>query len=85
MPRVCLTAAQKEAAAIQARHKRLTDGIKVHKVLHDLTWAQEAERLGVDVRTLRKLLKGEPCRVSMLSMWRLLDAAGLTPGKEEKV
>ena len=56
MPRVCLTAAQKEAAVIQARHKRLTDGIKVHKVLHDLTWAQEAERLGVDVRTLRKFL-----------------------------
>ena len=49
MPRVTLTAAQREAAKKQDRAKKLADGLLIHKALGRLTYEQMAQQLGIPV------------------------------------
>ena len=45
MPRVALTAAQREAAKIADRHKALSDGLLIYKAVHRITFAHSRPRL----------------------------------------
>ena len=83
MPRIALTAAQREAAKIADRHKALSDGLLIYKAVHRITFAQQAKALGINPRTLSKVINGEPCQLPLLAVWRMLDMAGLSPAKKE--
>ena len=50
MPRVALTAAQREAAKIADRHKALSDGLLIYKAVNRITFAQQAKALGINPR-----------------------------------
>lgn len=84
MPRIALTAAQREAAKIADRNKALSDGLLIYKAVNRITFAQQAKTLGINPRTLNKVINGESCQLPLSTVWRMLDMAGLSTNKNKE-
>lgn len=84
MPRVKLTAAQRETAKKQDRAKKLADGLMVHKALTRSTFQDMAEQLDVDVKILRKAIKGEQVYVPLEKALNILLMSGVVELKKER-
>lgn len=76
MPRVTLTAAQREAAKKQDRAKKLADGLLIHKALGRLTYEQMAQELGIDKRCLRKIVDGQDCYIPVSAALAMVEMIG---------
>lgn len=76
MPRVALTAAQREAAKKQDRAKKLADGLLTHKALSRLTYDQMAQEFGIDKRCLRKIVNGQDCYIPVSSALAMFEMVG---------
>lgn len=76
MPKVALTAAQREAAKKQDRAKKLADGLLVHKALGRLTYEQMARELGIDKRCLRKIVDGQDCYIPVSAALAMVEIVG---------
>lgn len=77
MPRVALTAEQREAYRKKDRMTALSEGLRIHKVLLGLTYEQMAKKAGMDVRCLRKIINGDDAYITVNSAMELMDMAGL--------
>lgn len=84
MPRVCLTASQRESAKKADQAKALADGLMVHKALTRSTFQDMAEQLDVDVKILRKAIKGEQVYVPLEKALNILLMAGVVEMKKER-
>lgn len=84
MPRVALTAEQREAYRKKDRMTALSEGLRIHKVLLGLTYEQMAKKAGMDVRCLRKIINCEDAYISAYSAMELFDMAGMGKKKDEK-
>lgn len=77
MPRVYLTAAQREEAKTTQRLKALGDGIAIYGAKKRLNQKNLAEDLGLNIRTVSKLLDGKPVALSTEQLFRILEKAGM--------
>ena len=83
MPRVYLTAEQRETARYDARAQRIAEGLAVFKVRQHLRNREIGRTLGIRDETVARLLDGDrTVRMTMEQMWKLEDIAKLW---EEKV
>lgn len=73
MPKVLLTASQREEAKKRDRAKKLADGLLIHKALGRLTYEQMASDLGIDKRCLRKIMDGVDCYVPVSAALAMMD------------
>lgn len=82
MPKVCLTDKQKAQARQARRDKFVSDGLLSYKAKAGLTYADMAERLGITVQSLRRIIRRQPCNLPFSVYWGVLDmvAEGGTAG-----
>ena len=73
MPRVYLTAEQREAARQAARAKDLADSLLVHKALKRTTFQAMAEETGISRQALSKISRGEDVCLPLSSTLRLME------------
>lgn len=85
MPKVYLTAEQRQAASYDARAQRLAEGLAVFKVRQHLRNRDIGRTLGIRDETVARLLDGDrTVRMTMEQMWKLEDIAKLRYAEEEK-
>lgn len=81
MPRVCLTAEQRQAARYDARARKLGDGLAVFKVRNHLRNRDIGRTLCIRDETVARLLDGDrTVRLPLETLWKLEDLIRL---KEE--
>ena len=73
MPKVCLTDKQKAQARQARRDKFVSEGLLAYKAKEGLTYADMAERLGINVQSLRHIIQGKPCNLPFSVFWGVLD------------
>lgn len=76
MPRVTLTASQREANKKADRAKHLAERLLIHKALGRLTYEQMAEQFGIDKRCLRKIVDGQDCYIPMSAALAMVEIVG---------
>ncbi len=77
MPKVYLTQAQREQAAIDKIRVRISDGIAVQKVRKKLSNEQVAKGLELGRNTVGHILNGDDVKLPINQTLRLLRFAGL--------
>lgn len=77
MPKVCLTAAQKERARFEAKSRAMADGLAAFKNKEKLSNDQIGHEIGLSHVTVAKLLDGENVRIPVYTMWKLLALSGI--------
>lgn len=77
MPRVYLTASQKEEAANRQYLERLAKGLLIYKAVNRMTAKQLAEDLKINIRTLNKLVNVESVALSTDKLRKVLEVAGM--------
>lgn len=82
MPRVYLTAEQRERAAIDKIRLALSDGIAVQKSRSRLTNKDVAHGLELGERTIANIINQEDVKLTVSQTIRLLRFAGLTVAKK---
>ena len=83
MPRVYLTAEQREQAAIDKIRLALSDGIAVQKSRNRLTNKDVAHSLELGERTIANIINQEDVKLPISQVIRLLKLAGLSIVKKE--
>ncbi len=83
MPRVYLTAEQREQAAIDKIRLALSDGIAVQKSRNRLTNKDVAHGLELGERTIANIINQEDVKLPISQVIRLLKFAGLSIVKKE--
>ena len=77
MPRVYLTAAQREQAKISQRLNALGDGIAIYGAKNRLDQKHLAEDLGLNIRTVSKLMDGQSVNISTERLFRIFEKVGM--------
>ena len=77
MPRVALTAAQRQAQRWAAWSSALADGLLYYKAKHRMTSECLAKGLNIDNKTLRKLVDEQSVSLPLEKLWAVLEVAGL--------
>ena len=77
MPRGYMTAAQREAAKVSQRLNALGDGIAIYKAKNRLDQKHLAEDLGLNIRTVSKLMDGQPVALSTVRLFRIFEKVGM--------
>lgn len=75
MPRVYLTAEQREKAHLEDRKKALAMGLLAYRATKKITAGEQARVLGINPRSLTKVLAGEPCHLPIEVFWKMQDMA----------
>lgn len=83
MPRVALTAAQRQAQRWAAWSSALADGLLYYKAKHRMTSECLAKGLNIDNKTLRKLVDEQSVSLPLEKLWAVLEAAGLEVRRRE--
>ena len=78
MPRVYLTAEQREAAAIQRLQEMMADGLAVRKRRSQQTYAEMGRDVGITGQTMSRLMAGQNPRMTVSQVFCLMRMAGLT-------
>lgn len=81
MPRVYLTQEAKEAARRGEMSRALGDALAMKKHRERKSVEDLAKEAGIARQSMDKLLRGENVRVEVLSMWKILEMAGMTVKK----
>lgn len=77
MPKVCLTEAQRQEAAIQATYQKVADGLAAKMNREHLTQQQIGDRLGITRQAVSKLLNASGMRIDVRTMLKVLHLAGM--------
>lgn len=81
MPTVYLTKEAKEAAKRGEMSRALGDALALKKHRERKSVDELAKEAGVARSSMDKLLRGENVRVEVLSMWKILEMAGMSVKK----
>lgn len=81
MPKISLTAAQKQAARSERQRRKVADGLSVWKNRNRMTNEAMGSALGVSPESVARLLGCEDVKLHYTVFLRILDAAGV--GVEE--
>ncbi len=84
MPRVYLTAEQREAAAIERTKEMLSDGLAVRKRRNRQTYAEMGRDAGITGQTMSRLMAGQDPKMPVSQVLRLLRMAGLTVSRRNE-
>ena len=76
MPRVALTAEQREAYRRADRAKALADKVVVHKALKRTTYQEMGECVGLTRQTVRRIANGQDVCVPVSALLKLLELVG---------
>ena len=72
MPKVALTAAQREQQALERRADWLANGLAAYKVREGLSLKSFGKKLGLCDKTIARILNGDyTVSVPLCSMWKL--------------
>lgn len=72
MPKVALTAAQREQQALERRADWLANGIAAYKARQRLTLKDMGKKLGVCDKTLSRILRADyTVQIPISALWRL--------------
>ena len=77
MPRVALTAAQREANRVKSVRQRVSDGLAVHKNRKRATARDLAAEFGINKDTVCHILHEEEFCLPFAKVLAILDTAGL--------
>ena len=83
MPKVYLTAAQRQEAKLDRQNKMLGDGLACYKAINKLTLEQIGSGLGMSKTTVMHIIQGKDKRIPIQSFWKLLEMAGLEVRRKE--
>lgn len=83
MPTVYLTKEAREDAKRQEMSRALGDALALKKHREKKTVMEMAQEAGVARQSMEKLLNGENVRVEVLSMWKILEMAGMSVKKNK--
>ena len=86
MPKVCLTEAQRQEAALIRQYQKLSDGLAAFMNREKLTKAQTANAIRIGYKSFIKLLCTEEVSVNVVGLLRILQIAGykIVPIKKEE-
>lgn len=85
MPKICLTEEQRRKARYERNQRALADGMAIVKNRTKATNKDMARELGINHETLAKILGAEDVRIGVLTLFRLLDVAGLEIKHKEAI
>lgn len=77
MPKVRITAKQRQDAKLKRYREVFRDGMAAYKNRNDLNNKTMAEDLGIHHTVVAKILRAENIQVDFDTLFRLLDLAGL--------
>ena len=79
-----MTGEEKRRWRYERRSRMLGDGLAVYKRRNWLSNEDLAKGLGIGKETVAKLLSGEDVKISIMTVWQLLEVAGLTVKAREE-
>lgn len=79
-----MTEEEKRRARYERRSSMLGDRIAAYKAKHWLSNEDLAKGLGVSRGTVGKIVSGEDVKISIMTVWQLLEVAGLTVKPREE-
>lgn len=83
MPKVRITAQQREEAKLKRYREVFRDGMAAYKNRKGLNNMAMGQELGIHHTVVSKILKAEPVQLDFNTLFRLLDLAGLELSMKE--
>lgn len=77
MPKVYLTDAQRQEAALQSTYQRIVDGIVAYQNRKQMTKGQLAAELGICRNSIPKLFRAEDLQVNVKTLLKVIRLAGM--------
>lgn len=77
MPKVYLTDAQRQEAALQSTYQKIADGLAAFRNRKQLNNGQLGDELGINRKSVAKLLHTEALQVDVITLLKVIRLAGM--------